>query len=69
MPRFLYIYIFIYLFIYLAAPGLICTLHALSCGMWDLAPRSGMEPGPTALGAWSLSHCSAMEVPASVLFQ
>ena len=23
-----------------------CSIRALSCGMWDLVPRPGMEPGP-----------------------
>ena len=50
---FLYIY---FLFIYLAAPG-------LSCGMWDLVPWPGIEPGLPALGARSLSHWTAREVP------
>ena len=27
----------------------------LCCGMWDLVPWPGMEPGPPALGVWSLS--------------
>ena len=27
-----------------------------SCGMWDLVPRPGIEPGPSALGVWSPSH-------------
>ena len=47
-----------YLFIYLAAPG-------LSCGMWDLVPWRGIEPGPPALGAGSLSHWTTREVPGS----
>ena len=41
-------YLFIYLFV-LAAPG-------LSCGVWDLVPRPGIEPGPPAWGTWSLTH-------------
>ena len=52
---FLYIY---FLFIYLAAPG-------LSCGMGDLVPWPGIEPGPPALGAGSLSHWTTREVPGS----
>ena len=27
-----------------------------SCTMWDLVPRLGIEPRPSALGACSLSH-------------
>ena len=33
------------MFVYLAAPG-------LSCGIWDLVPRLGIEAGPPALGVW-----------------
>ena len=44
-----------YFKIYLAVPG-------LSCGMQDLIPRPGIEPGPPALGAWSLGHWSSREV-------
>ena len=29
----------------------------------DLVLRSGIEPGPSAFGAWSLSHCVIREVP------
>ena len=28
-----------------------------------LVPRSGIEPGPPALGVWSLSHWITREVP------
>ena len=42
--------------IYLAAP-------CLSCGMWDLVPRPGIEPGSPPLGAQSLSHWTTREVP------
>ena len=35
-------------FLYLAVPG-------LSCSIRDLVPHPGIEPGPPALGAWSLS--------------
>ena len=31
--------------------------------MWDLGPWSGIEPGPPAVGAWSLNHCTTREVP------
>ena len=35
----------------------------LSCGMWDLVPWPGIEPGPPALTAQSLSHRTTREVP------
>ena len=38
-------------------------MQTLGCGMWDLVPRLGMEPGPPALGAQSLSHWITREVP------
>ena len=38
-----------FIFIYL-------TVQGLSCGMWDLASRPGIKPGPSALGAQSLRH-------------
>ena len=38
---------------------------AASCGMWDLVPRPGIEPIPPSLGAWSLNHWTAKEVPPS----
>ena len=44
------------IFIYLAVLG-------LRCSMWSLVPRLGIEPGPHALGAWSLSHGTIREVP------
>ena len=34
----------------------------LSCGMWDLVPWLGIEPGPPALGAQSPSHWTTREV-------
>ena len=40
-----------------------------SCSMWDLVPRPGIEHGPPALGARTLSHWTTSEVPATeVLF-
>ena len=85
-------YLFIYLLTYvfylfiLAAPGLSCSMQALSlqhadflvaaCGllvaacrllvatcMRDLVPQQGIKPGPPALGARSLTHWTAREVP------
>ena len=41
---------------YLATPG-------LSCGMRDLVPRSGLEPGSPALGAQTLSHWTPRDTP------
>ena len=38
-----------------------------SCGMWDPIPRAGIESGPPALGAWSLSHWITREVRVQLL--
>ena len=38
-------------------------MRTLSCGMWDLVPWPGIEPGPPALEVQSLSHWATREVP------
>ena len=35
----------------------------LSCGMWDLVPWPGIEPGPPASVVWCLSHWTTKEIP------
>ena len=40
-----------------------CIMWAISCGVWDLVPQPGIEPGAPALGAWSLSYWTTREVP------
>ena len=40
---------------------------SFSCGRWDLIPWPGIEPGPPALGAQSLSHWTTREVPSTGL--
>ena len=40
-----------------------CGMWTLSCIMWGLVPWPRTEPGPLALGAWSLSHWTTREVP------
>ena len=39
-----------------------CGMWTLSCCMWGLVPWPGVEPGPVALGVWSLSHWTTREV-------
>lgn len=34
----------------------VSALRLFHCGMWDLDPQSGVEPGSPVLGKWSLSH-------------
>ena len=38
-------------------------MPGLSCGMWDLVPWPGIEPGSPVLETWSLSHWTTREVP------
>ena len=40
-------------------------MPGLSYHTWDLVPWPGIEPGPPALGAQSLSHWTTREVPLS----
>ena len=47
--------IYFYLFIWLCWV-LVASRRIFSCGMWDLVPRPGIEPGLPALGAWSLYY-------------
>ena len=47
---------YLFLFIYLAVLG-------FSCGMQDLVPPSGIEPGPLPLGVRSLNHRTTRKVP------
>ena len=47
---------------------LVATWRIFSCGlwtpsMWDLVPWPGIEPGPPALGAQSISHWTTRAVP------
>ena len=64
---------YFYFFIYLVARGLRCGTQDPHCSMWnllivarkptwDLVPWPGIEPGPPALGAHSLSHRITKEV-------
>ena len=46
-----------------------CSMWALSCGMRDLVPRLGIEPGPPALGARSLTCWTTREIPQPRLLQ
>ena len=57
----------IYLLIWLHR--VLVVAHGIfSCTMWVLVPW-GIEPGPPALGVWSLSHWTPREVPKLLLFQ
>ena len=33
-----------------------CVMRTLTCGLWDLVPRAGIEPQPPASGVQSLNH-------------
>ena len=56
-------FFFYCLFIWLQWVSVV-ALGIFSCAMRDLVPQAGMEPGPPALGARSLSHWTTREVPA-----
>ena len=46
-----------------AGSSIFVAAHRIfSCGMCDLVPWSGMEPVPTTLWSWSLSHWTTREV-------
>ena len=66
---------FCFLTIYWVAPSQwwACGIFAVacwifSCSIEDLVPWPGIEPRPSALGAWSLSHWITREVPSLNLF-
>ena len=67
MNIYIYIFLNIYLFI-LAALGLSYSLQdllvAAACGIYF--PGPGIEPGPPALGARSLTHWTTREVPVAM---
>ena len=54
-------FFFFLIFIYLAALG-------DSCGRWDPVPQTGIELGPPALGAQSLSHWTPQRSPSGHIF-
>jgi len=64
----IFIYL-VYLFMWLhqvlvVACGIFtCSVQTLSCGMWDLVPQPGIEPGPPPFGAQSPSHWPTRKVP------
>ena len=54
--------IIIYLFIWLC--WILIPAHSIfSCGIWNLVPWPGIEPGPPTFGTQSLSHWTTREVP------
>ena len=46
----------------------IYSFGRLSCGMWDPAPRPGIEPGRPCIGSSSPSRRTTREVPRSPVF-
>ena len=55
-----------HLFIWLC-PVFVAAHRLFRLGMWVLVPSTGIESGPPALGAWSLSHWTIREIPSSSL--
>ena len=41
----------------------LAACRIFNCGMWDLVPLPGFEPGATALGAQNLSHQKSPPFP------
>ena len=64
-----YMYVFIWLLQALVAAHRIFSfgMWTLSCGMWDLVPWPGIQPGPPALRVLSLSHGTTREIPTVAL--
>ena len=48
--------------------SLVTAIWTLNGNMWDLVPWPGIEPEPSAFGAWSLSHWTPREVLTTVFF-
>ena len=44
------------------------TEHEHTCGMWDLNSRPGIEPASLVVGAQSLNHWTAREVPEATAY-
>ena len=42
---------------------LVAACKTLGRGVWDLVPWPGIEPGPSALGAWNFNHWTTRDVP------
>ena len=55
--------------VYIYHCSLFLAVLSLSCGMRDLGPHQGLNPGPRALGAHSLSHWTTKEVPELFTFK
>ena len=58
-PLFIYLFLFIWLL----------WVLVVACSLWDLISWSGIEPGPCALGVWSLSHWTTREVTPTGLLE
>ena len=46
----------------LGCAGSSLCMHTRICGMWDLVPWPGIDPGPLP-AAWNLSHWTTREAP------
>ena len=53
----------------MAASGLSCGMHTLSCGMQNLFPWPGIKPRFPALGVRNLSHWTTRELPGGDVFE
>ena len=62
MGKFYFLIFIFVLFIWLLQV-LVAAHGIFSCSTWNLVSWPGIEPGPPALGAWSLNHWTTREAP------
>ena len=60
---FLNIYLFWLCRVLVVAHGIFVVACLVAACVWDLVPWPGVEPGPPALGAQSVTHWTTREVP------
>ena len=60
-----YVYLFIWqCWVLFVTCGIFrCRMWTFGCGIWELLPWLGLEPGLPALGEWGLSHWTVRAVP------
>ena len=59
----LLLFVFLGFFFFWLPQVLVVGGRIFNCGLWDLVPQPGIEPGPPALGAQSRNYRTAREVP------
>ena len=62
------IFMFAFFFVFFWLLWVLVAVHMIfTCSIWDLVPWPGIEPGPSALGTWGLSHWPTREVPCGLI--